>query len=103
LREYEAVEFPLGKSIALQNTESRLRDVLKDIEKAYAKQETEKGAEEWIKKLKPFVATSGKKKLIASYTADIQTIQQQQQIWLILNKMILLKLLKWITKYPSLG
>jgi hypothetical protein len=80
-REYETVSFPLGKPMDLKNTESSLRDALKNLEKAYAKQETEKGSEEWVKKLEPFVASTGPKQLIASYTSDVNQIKQQKEIY----------------------
>ena len=81
LREYETVEFPLGKSMDLQNSENSTGTVLKNLQEAYAKQETEKGSEEWVKKLKPFVTSGGKKRLIASYTSDVKEIQRQKLIY----------------------
>ena len=81
LQEYEAVEFPLGKSMDLQNSEHSLRSVLKNLQEAYAKQETEKGSEGWVQKLAPFVTSGQAKRLSASYTSDVTAIQRQKQIY----------------------
>ena len=81
IKEYETVEFPLGKSMDLQNTENKLRDVLKDLERSYARQEAEKGSEEWLKKLEPYVSSRGEKVLIASYSEDIKGVQKQKLIY----------------------
>jgi hypothetical protein len=80
-KEYEAVVFPLGKPMELQNTENSLRDRLKYLQESYAKQATEQGSEEWIGKLEPFVTSMGGKRLIASYTSDVQEMQRQRQIY----------------------
>ncbi len=81
LREYATVDFHLGKPMALQNTERSLQDMVENLEKAYAKQATEQGSEEWVQKLEPFVTSMGGKRLIASYTSDIQEMQRQKRIY----------------------
>ncbi len=83
--EYKKVEFPqedrYDTPMELQNSERRLMSVLERMKNVYAKEETEKGSEEWVKKLEPFVTSMGGKRLIASYTGDVAELLHQKQIY----------------------
>jgi hypothetical protein len=81
--EYLKVTFPQDKTGMLQHVESKLASLLKYYgeEEAQAKQEL--ACQEWVELLSPFVRhTAGSRKiLIASATADAESVKRQQAIY----------------------
>lgn len=81
MAEYRKVDFPLGKPMALQNTERSLQSVLDNLSETYAKEDTAKASEVWLSRLEPFVTSMGAKNLIVSFTSSVQMIEEQQKIF----------------------
>jgi len=79
--EYESVDFSAEKSMDLKNTENSIQSILKTLGDTYGKEEQEAGSEEWLGRLTPYIDYGSGKALIASATANVDQILNQQEIF----------------------
>ncbi len=79
--EYGKVDFPLGKPMALQNVERKLKSALDDLRGTYAREDTEKASAGWLARLEPYVTSMGPKNLVVSFTSSVSDMEHQKKMY----------------------
>ncbi len=83
MAEYDKVQFPLGKTMTLQNAESSLRSSMGYYQQDEDKDAQEQACAEWVAKLRPYadLGMHSDKLLIASVTVNAEDLKQRQAIY----------------------